>query len=130
MYQYTFHFDLKDQHRQPFLPTIHSTEVLLGTLHTLTQEKSILYSQIYASTNTSFSSNKNHNIYRNTKHRCDRIQMFSSALHMASVSEENQCFRHILQKKVYSCHVNHICVTLLPLQEFTIHKSTLKNSYA
>jgi hypothetical protein len=63
MYQYTSHFDLKNQHRQPFLPTVHSTEVILGTLHTLTQGKSILHSQIYASTSTSFSSNKNHNIY-------------------------------------------------------------------
>jgi len=41
------------------------------------------------------------------------------------VSEENQCFSHILQKTAYSCHVNHICVTLLPLQEFTIFPASL-----
>jgi len=55
----------------------------------------------------------------NTKHRCDKIQMFSPALCATSVSEENQCSSQVFQKNVYSCHINHICVTLLPLQEFT-----------
>lgn len=131
MYQYTFHFDLIEKQRQPFLPTVHRTEVLLGTLHTLSQRKCMLYSQLYASTYTSFSLNKNHYIY--VIPSTDVIKFKCSILPYVygfSFRIKPQCFSHVLQKNVYSCHINCICIKLLPLQEVTtLPASPLENQF-
>jgi hypothetical protein len=113
----------------PFSP-VHRTEVLLGTLHILTQGKRMLYSQLYASINTSFSSNKT--IIHNTKHRCDKFQMFSPALCMASVSEENFTVLATYSEKciLLSCK-SHLChnIATTELHNLT-YNVTLKNSSA
>jgi hypothetical protein len=57
-------------------------------------------------------------------HRYDKFQMFNPALRMASVSEENFSVLAMYFRKMYTRHVNHSCVTILPLQEFTILPTT------